>query len=114
MRLAVDALMRKLPGRQIDGDAHGAYFGTLPLGNLSASGLYDPIAYCNDQSGFLENRDEIEWGNQAVPGTIPAQQRFDARDASSREIDFWLIVKHEFVALERFAKGALGVEFLDG
>jgi hypothetical protein len=56
-----------------------------------------------DESRFLEQRNEFHGRHEAQLRTLPADQRLDADDTPHLQIHLGLVVQHELFLLERLA-----------
>src|SRR6185437_8373171 len=73
----------------------------LPDLYLLADRLQHPFSDGRDQSGLLEDRHELSRRDAATLRMMPTQQRFQSAHDSAGQIDFGLVVQHEFIAFER-------------
>ncbi len=76
----------------------------LPRGELPAGGRDDPFAGRVNQAAALEYRQKARRSQQAEARMLPAQQRFEADQASARDVDARLVVQHELVAHQRMSQ----------
>src|SRR5262249_13179672 len=90
----------ELHWREVHGD--GGFDG--PTGGIAACLFEHPIAERHDQADFLGHRNKLFGRNQAALRMLPAQQCLKSADVAAGQIDEWLIVEFEFVALERLAQ----------
>ena len=88
----------QLFGRYVDVDLH--VFGPMLCRFLTRL-VHDPCANRHDQAGIFGNGDELDRADEAMLGTVPPDQRFEADDTFVDRIDHRLIVQHEFVLLQR-------------
>jgi len=92
----------------VDGDRVGTgHRIALPLHQLPASRLEDPVADLDDEIGLFGMRNECARTEQAALRVHPAHQRFGARHVAA-VIDDRLVEQDELLALQGLAQG--GVE----
>ena len=71
-----------------------------------------------DQSGLLDQRNELRWSQHAMLGVMPAHQGLDTGDAPALKLDLWLVLKDELAAFQCAATSVSsfnlrGVEVVD-
>ena len=92
----------------------GRYLDLLgPLGELRADCAQHPAPDRDDQPGLLGDRDELIGRHQSALGVSPAQQRLEPDHALVAQLDQWLVVQLELVALDGVAQVALDRHPLD-
>ena len=85
----------------------------LPDRGLPASLLDHPAADRHDQASLLGDRDEGERADQATVGMVPAQHRLHRDDGAVAQPDHRLVVKLQFLALDRTLQVVLDLHVLD-
>ena len=73
----------EVPWADVDGEVQRPALRFLP-GNQSAGFRHDPEIELHDQVGFLGDRDESSWRQQATLRMLPAYQRLRADPAAAR------------------------------
>ena len=91
---------RELLDRDIDGHGKLAHAHAFPGRQLPARLVDDPVADGNDQAGFLGHGNEDVRADPAALGMGPTQQCLHADDPARRQVQLWLVVKLQAVALE--------------
>ena len=85
LHILEQAWVLKLPRRKVDADGQGRILRVRaqPGGGLAAGLRQHPLTERHDQAGLFGDGDEVAWGDQAVPGVLPADQRFDLGDTGA-------------------------------
>ena len=71
-----------------------------PLADVAADAVEHELADGNDEAGFFGHFDEALGRDETLRRMLPAQQRFEARDAPRVDVDDGLVVHVELVELE--------------
>src|SRR3954469_19712271 len=112
LHLAEELGPGELAARHVDGDAEvgGVREALAPGGDLGGRLLEHPAAERRDEAGLLGQADELGRADDAVAGTVPADERLDADQALVGDVEDRLVVDAELLALDGAAQVALGAQ----
>ena len=90
-------------GRQVDGDAKARRVAVAdPIGKGPVHG---ERRQRRDQSGVLGQPDEVLGQQAPLLRMVPSEQSLDGRHASGIQVDDWLVVQHELLAVDTAPQG---------
>ena len=98
--------------RQIDRDRHDSHAFALPGDHLLARCPQHELAQRDDQAAVFGDRNESARRNQAPFRMGPPNERLEAHDALSRDVDERLVVNRQLTFLERRAQLVLEHQLL--
>ena len=81
-----------------DGDVEASI---QPCAGLTHRRTHHPAGERSDQAGLFGQRDEAIGPDQPELGVLPAQQRLYPNQLARAAFDFWLVVQHQLLVLDR-------------
>src|SRR5690625_2042997 len=102
--------MRELYRRDVDGKTHGWQAQLAPAGGLLAHLPQQPVAQRDDQTRLLGDRNELLGRDFTEFDTVPAQQRLEADDLQTAQVNLRLVADRELTGAHRVAQAAFQLQ----
>ena len=105
-----EATVAQLHRRHVHRDAAEHQALLVPGHRLAAGLAQHPVAQAHDLAAFLGDGNEFGRAAEAVPGSLPAQQRLDRRGALAHRGDQRLVDQRELLAVQRAMQRVLQLQ----